>query len=164
VNFGFEIIQVSTGKRSTIYTIKIDGEELSELDKFLTNPEVNKEESKVPLRRITSDLIEEIPNRGAREYYFEYESSSTNAVCKLKHTQLRLYCLRFGKLMVIAGNGGVKPSNVRKTQDSKELQEIVNKLIYIEQRILEAQKNGNFQILDNTGEISQNSKTSFDPI
>jgi hypothetical protein len=162
VKFGFEIVEVILGERCSIYTIRKEGESETELDKFLGSEEVG--EHSEALQFIANRISNIIPDKGAQQRFFEYESNATNAVMKLKHSQLRCYCLRFGKLMVIMGNGGVKPTGIRRTQEKEGLQHAVDTLIYVEQRITEAQREGKFSFYNDNGSITEDSKQTFEPL
>jgi hypothetical protein len=161
VNFGFKIVEVSLGKRASVYTIQIEGEEQTELDKFLAKKEVQNE--KEALEFIAYRLQATIPNKGAQKRFFdENEGKATDAVCKLKQSLLRCYCLRFGKLMIIAGSGGIKPRNIRRRQDKDDLDKAVKILQYVEKRIEEAQKLDQFEFSYNDGRITKDSKIKFE--
>lgn len=162
MNFGFEIIEVSLGKRASVYTIQIEGEEQTELNKFLSKKEVQSE--KQALEFIAYRLQEIIPNKGAQKRFFKPDGKAIDAVCKLKHSLLRCYCLRFGTLMIIAGGGGVKPRNIRRTQDKEDLNQAVKILQYVEKRIEEASNNQEFEFSYSDGQITEKSKTHFKPL
>jgi hypothetical protein len=60
---------------------------------------------------------------GAREHYFKHqEGNPSDGVCALFDTpekKLRLYCIRYGTLIIIIGGGG--PKNVKKLQENDKL-------------------------------------------
>lgn len=170
MNFNFKIVEIELGPRASIYTISIDGKEKTELELFLSNvgQEINeiedsKERNKLKeaLDFIVNRLKNTIPQKGCLDYYFEYDGKSTDVVEKIKQSLLRLYCLRFGKLLIIVGNGGIKPENIRTTQGKKDLDKAVKNLQYINDKIESAQKIGRFSF-DDTGIITETSKIKFD--
>lgn len=163
MNFGFELIEVKLGKRASVYTIKIDGEDTTELDKFLSKKEVQNE--KDALDFIVNRLYNTIPNKSAQKRYFDLnEGKAIDAVAKLKHAFLRCYCLRYGKLLVIAGSGGFKPEETRRRQDKKDLDQAVKVLQYVDRRIQDSIDDENFGFYDENGEITDDSKIRFQPL
>ncbi len=62
---------------------------------------------------------------GARESFFKlFEGEPSDGVCALYDLpgkSLRLYCIRYGSLMLILGGGGPKPKKVKGLQDDKKL-------------------------------------------
>jgi hypothetical protein len=160
----FELIEIQIGSKASIYTIHIEGEKKNELEKWIekilseidnTKSEDNEDYNKLKeaLDFIVNRLKKTIPHKGAKEYYFEHDGKRTDAVVKLKNSILRLYCLRYGGLLLIVGNGGTKPAGIIKTQDKKELKEAVENLQVVESKIKEAQDMGEFNFSDN-GEIT----------
>lgn len=172
MNFGFEIVEVKLGSSASVYTILIDGQSTTELDSFLEKVERYIREIEDPEKGealkeafdfIVRRLNMTIPSKGARSHYFDYDGRADDAVEKIKQSLLRLYCLRYGKLLIILGNGGIKPVSVRKTQDKEDLDEAVRKLQYINERINKEQQAGRFRF-DDQGRITESSTKKFEEI
>ncbi|MHC1705756.1 MAG: hypothetical protein AB9846_17780 [Tenuifilaceae bacterium] len=64
---------------------------------------------------------------GAREHFFKLnEGEPGDGVCALydiPESNLRLYCIRYGTLLVILGGGGYKPKSIRKLQQDPKLKD-----------------------------------------
>jgi hypothetical protein len=62
---------------------------------------------------------------GARDHFFkDFEGALGDGVCALydlPEKQLRLYCIRFGKGILVIGGGGPKPENIRALQEDPKL-------------------------------------------
>ena len=92
----------------SLYSIKFNGEDVTEFEKFLQkfkdNAELNED-----FQRIVYALSK-ILDRGALERYFRPEGRMNDNVCAvpIESGKLRLYCLRMSDQILIVGNGGVK--------------------------------------------------------
>ena len=92
----------------SLYSIKFNGEDATEFEKFLKtfkdNAELNED-----FQRIVY-AISKILCNGALERYFRPEGKFNDCVCAvpIESGQLRLYCLRMSDQILIVGNGGVK--------------------------------------------------------
>lgn len=64
---------------------------------------------------------------GAREQFFKHkEGNPGDGVCALydgEDSNLRLYCIRYGTVLVILGSGGHKPKTTRRLQETKKLED-----------------------------------------
>lgn len=172
MNFGFEIVEVIVGSRASVYTVLIEGREQTELDLFLTNvqkeiQEIEDAEERDRLKEafdfIVNRLRSTIPSTGCQARYFEPDGRADDAVEKLKQNLLRLFCLRYGKLLVIVGNGGIKPPSIRRTQDKEDLDKAVKQLQYINKRLDEAQEANLFSFSEH-GKITADSKKKFEAL
>jgi len=121
VNLSFKIELLKVGRKSTLYSIRMKGEEETEFDKFLQNSEVK---SSAHFQSLLI-RIEDIANRfGCQDYLFkEQESGFTDPVVALSRGNLRLYCCRYGNIILILGSGGVK--DTRTYQENPELHQAV---------------------------------------
>lgn len=101
-------------KKVTLYTIRIDGEELNEASKFFkrsqTDPKLSKEIEEI------KKLLSRIGNQGALERNFRYERAGL--ALPVWTSNVRLYCHRVSNEILIIGNGGRKTS--QKAQDSPD--------------------------------------------
>ena len=64
---------------------------------------------------------------GAREIFFKInEGKPGDGVCALyddEKSNLRLYCIRYGTVLVVLGSGGHKPKTTRRLQETKKLED-----------------------------------------
>jgi len=111
-----------SGNKASVYTVHLEEEGKTLLDLFIKENEVSfKSELKDMLSRL--NVIGNIT--GAKEDFFKlYEGNLGDGVCALydrPDSNLRLYCIRYGSLILIVGGGGVKPKTMRKLQEDDKL-------------------------------------------
>lgn len=111
-----------SGNKASVYTVHLEEEGKTLLDLFIKENEVSfKSELKDMLSRL--NVIGNIT--GAKEDFFKlYEGNIGDGVCALydrPDSNLRLYCIRYGSLILIVGGGGVKPKTMRKLQEDDKL-------------------------------------------
>lgn len=122
----FRIVKLNdlSGKSASVYSIYMDDEKITLFEKFL--------EENVNL--LSSELYEMIARlkvmgkkTGAREQFFKLnEGNPGDGVCALYDEpgkNLRLYCIRYGTLIVVLGSGGEKPKELKALQESDKLTE-----------------------------------------
>lgn len=101
-----------------IYSIRVDGKQLSELQEFIITFKDNADEYlKDDFNSIVSTLIL-LTEKGVAESSFRPEGSLKDRVCALplftiqrnnkRHGTLRLYCIRISENLLIVGGGGIK--------------------------------------------------------
>ena len=109
-----------SGKEASIYSIWFDELQKSSFDSFL------EENINVFLSEI-KDIISRLKiignKTGAREQFFKInEGVPGDGICALYDNpkkKLRIYCIRYGTLILILGSGG--PKNVKKLQENDKL-------------------------------------------
>lgn len=101
MNFSFKITPYYSGAKAAIYTVIFDGEDQSEFDKFLSNPNVNADKDFDNLFNRINDIVERF---GPRQEFFKDEGS----VDAISYGNLRLYCCRYSGTILIIGSGGIK--------------------------------------------------------
>ena len=110
------------------YTIRFDGEELTEAEKFISKfPEGCPYDKDVD---IVLAWLEKISEKGALERYFRPEGRYGDGVSVIPIEvgyNIRLYCLRLSDKILIIGNGGIKDAD--KWQNSPVLSSYVRLLI-----------------------------------
>lgn len=159
-SFGLEIWD-DEGKRTTFYTVRKDGAEENETDKFFARFE--KDPGHVAqIQELVAFILDAIGDRyGAREEYFRFENAASalpprpGAVSKIsfrfENYPLRLYCLRLSEKLVILMNGGVKES--RSAQASPGLSMKFKEANAFAKAITNALKEGELWISGNEREI-----------
>lgn len=121
----FKIEEFISGKKSSIYTLKFFNETDTEIDKFIKRyKESYPEEIEVLMTRI--ERMAEIS--GCQDYLFKIsEGKKSHNICALFVNDIRLYCLRYGNIALILGDGGIKDKGGA-YQDYPRLLKIVNTL------------------------------------
>ncbi|CAN1533101.1 hypothetical protein MCERE19_01456 [Spirosomataceae bacterium] len=118
-----KIAQLS-GNKASVYSIVIDDENETLFEKFLS-------ENKTIFKSEISDIVQRLRTigfkTGAREIYFKKDEGTLgDGVCALydnPHSNLRLYCIRYGTQIVVLGGGGHKPKTIRAFQESDKLKQ-----------------------------------------
>ena len=101
---------------------------------------------------ILSRLITIGHTTGAREQFFKLnEGKPGDGVAALydkPNSKLRLYCIRYGSLIVIVGGGGYKPKNIRALQDDPKLTEENAILVKVSKDIQDRTKEGEIKFIN----------------
>jgi hypothetical protein len=115
VNSAFKLKLYEQGAKASFYTVHIEGEPQSEFDKFLDNPE-NNANSAFP--EFLARMDEILQKYGCQDRFFkERESKFTDNVVALWRDDLRLYCCKYGNIILILGLGGVKKTRTYQQND-----------------------------------------------
>lgn len=131
---------------ANLYSIHLEGEELSELERFF---------DKFPVGSIYDEDIDvilawldKIGEKGALERYFRPEGKYGDGVCAIPidTNKLRLYCIRLTDKILIFGNGGVKDADC--WENSETLSQYVELLIETSKFISSRIKDGRILIID----------------
>lgn len=136
---------------SDIFSIKIDGDRISEVDKFfIMFKDTSDPFLKDDLTRIINGLSE-IANNGALERFFRNEGKISDRVVAIplyivprdhsKHGTLRLYCIRVSDKLLIVGGGGLKTT--RTPEEDMILDKHVRDLQLIDNQLGELGENIN---------------------
>jgi shikimate 5-dehydrogenase len=122
----FEIVKLDnlSGRKANIYSIMIDDESKSLFGKFITKYKIDFKDEVIDI----VDRIDLIANyTGAENRHFkENEGRLGDLVCALydmPNSNLRLYCIRLGKTVLILGGGGFKSKLIRALQQDSTLTE-----------------------------------------
>ena len=128
----------------SLYSIKFNGENSTEFEKFLQTFKDNAELN-ADFQRIVY-AVSKILTNGALERYFRPEGKFNDGVCAIpiESGQLRLYCLRMSDQILIVGNGGVK--STRTYNEDPILSGYVLNLQKFEKLIEAGLKNGSLSI------------------
>jgi len=111
-----------SGDATSIYSVAIDDEAETLLDKFIT-------ENIFSFKNETKDIIQRLRTignvTGARPQFFKLkEGAPGDGVCALydnPKSNLRLYCIHYGNELIIVGGGGHKPKTIKALQENKKL-------------------------------------------
>ncbi len=145
MNFPFKITLYRTGLKSTLYTIQFENEKETEFDKFLKDKKLKSSSHFQKLLVRIDDIAERL---GCQDQFFKLEESSYfDNVVALSRGDLRLYCIRFGNVILILGSGGIKKT--RTTQEDPKLDKIVNQMGYVAKRIDQKIRDKEIKIKDN---------------
>ena len=98
---------------------------------------------------------------GARENFFKInEGKPGDGVCALyddEKSNLRLYCIRYGTVLVVLGSGGHKPKTTRRLQETKKLEDENQIMRNLSAEIEKRRRNGDLSFskdfLDIEGEM-----------
>ncbi|MCM1336214.1 MAG: hypothetical protein NC187_04150 [Candidatus Amulumruptor caecigallinarius] len=129
-----------------IYSVHLDSEEISELERFFES---------FPLGCAYDDEIDtiiawldRIGENGALERYFRHEGRFGDGVSAIpiETSNLRLYCLRISDNILIFGNGGIKDTATWQQSDTlaKHVELLVDTSRFIASRLA----NGSLYIVD----------------
>ena len=157
---GFEIIELKqlAGDRCKIYTVRMAGESSSVFERFINEYFGNYQEEVVDIYNRLKFMAQEA---GAREQYFKMnEGRPGDLVAALYDTpgrKLRLYCIRYSKIALIVGGGGLK--SVRTWQEDPVLRRNVELMMYVADTIYNAMKDKEL-FLEDDGSLT--GKTNFD--
>ncbi|QYH39444.1 hypothetical protein GYM62_11865 [Algoriphagus sp. NBT04N3] len=137
----FELVKIEelSGKKASIYSILLDGEDESLFERFLSE---NSNTFKNEIFDILSRLRTIANKTGAREGFFKLnEGKPGDGICALYDqpgSNLRLYCIRFGHELIILGGGGPKSKSIRAFQEDEKLEDENYRLRGIAQQIMKA--------------------------
>lgn len=120
----FELVELIdfSGPKATIYSVYLEDEDLTLFDKFLIE---NEKKFKSEVISILDKIDRIVYKFGAERIFFkENEGRLGDLVCALydsPDSNLRLYCIRLGKNIIILGGGGEKPKSIRTLQENEKL-------------------------------------------
>jgi hypothetical protein len=111
-----------SGNKASVYSIILNDEKETLLDKFILE---NRNTFLSEIKDILMRLRTIGQKTGARIDYFKlFEGNPGDGVCALYDdvdSKLRLYCIRYGSQLIIAGNGGPKPKTIHALQEDGKL-------------------------------------------
>ncbi|MBD5190146.1 MAG: hypothetical protein HDS95_07700 [Bacteroidales bacterium] len=128
------------------YSIHLDREELSELERFFEKFPVGCDYDE-DIDTIIA-WLDKIGETGALERYFRYEGRFSDGVSAIpiETSNLRLYCIRLSNKILIFGNGGVK--DCATWQESETLSDYVEILVDTSRFISSRLSSGTLYIVD----------------
>lgn len=145
----FKLVKLEqlSGNKASVYSIYFIEEKKTSFEIFLN-------ENKSLFLNELNDILFRLKTighkTGARIQFFKpYEGKPGDLVCALYDDldkKLRLYCIRYGSLLLIVGGGG--PKKVPKLQDDKKLTKENYFLRELSDLIKERMDNGEIQLSD----------------
>jgi hypothetical protein len=150
----FELVYQEHGLGGALYSVRFEGGEKTELDKFLEDRKV---QASKEFGSLVSRLEDMVDSFGFKEHFFKIEEGSIKdslAAFHYDNGPLRLYCLRWSSVLLIAGSGGIKTT--RTYQDDRVLHDAAAKLQWVDELIHARQKSREIVIDSNTGIIEGN--------
>lgn len=114
----YTIELIEEHERVNIYSIRLKGEKLSELERFFDSfPEGSKYDEEI---NTLIAWLDKIGETGALERYFRHEGSYGDGVSAIpiETSHLRLYCIRLSDSILVFGNGGVKDAATWQESDT----------------------------------------------
>ena len=143
----YSVELIEEHEKVNFYSIHLDGEELSELERFFDKfPEGCKYDEEVDT---ILAWIDKIAEKGALERYFRPEGRYGDGVGVIPidvGNKIRLYCLRLTDKVLIFGNGGVKDSD--SWQNSKVLAPYVQLLTETSRFVKSRLRDGKIILID----------------
>lgn len=113
-----------SGNEASVYSIYLKDERRTLFDRFLKE---NINSFKSELNDIVVRLKTIGHDTGARKQFFKTnEGKPGDGVCAfydIPKSNLRLYCICYGTLLVVLGGGGYKPKKMRALQEDPKLEE-----------------------------------------
>lgn len=143
----YSVELIEEHEKVNFYSIHLDGEELSELERFFDKfPEGCEYDEEVDT---ILAWIDKIAEKGALERYFRPEGRYGDGVGVIPidvGNKIRLYCLRLTDKVLIFGNGGVKDSD--SWQNSKVLAPYVQLLTETSRFVKSRLRDGKIILMD----------------
>ncbi len=140
----FKIVKLSrfSGNKSSLYSVIIDGEQETLFDTFIRN---NVSENLHEVEQIFATLNSIGKKVGANDIFFRKKKEGkagdgVEAIYDYPSAKLRLYCIRYGSVTLVLGDGGEK--KVRAWQDDEQLSKAANEMIKISQILTQAIRDG----------------------
>lgn len=134
-------------EKVNFYSIRLDGEELTEVERFFEKfPEGCPYDNEID---VIISWIDKIAEKGALERYFRPEGKYGDGVGVIPidvGNKMRLYCLRLSDKILIFGNGGVKDAD--SWEHSETLASYVKILIDTSRFICSRIENGTILLID----------------
>lgn len=159
----YELVKLGyiNGNKASIYAVLYNDLNMTSFDLFIKE---NKNTFKSELLDINNRLTSIAISTGAREQFFKMnEGNPGDGVCALFDSpgkKLRLYCIRYGSLIVVIGGGGKK--DVGKLQQDKKLTDENYFLRNLSVEITEKIKNGEMWFSANNMEFEGDLKFNYE--
>jgi hypothetical protein len=125
VNFRIVKLSSFSGSRATIYSVILEKDEATKVTLYERFNQENSKDFGSEIKNIAMTLRSIGHRAGANDNFFkDWEGKPGDGVCALyddPDKNLRLYCIRFGRTVLIVGGGGPKPKHLHALQESEKL-------------------------------------------
>lgn len=142
-----------SGQKTQIYSIVVDNDDKNLFEHFL---EENDEAYHGELLEILTRIKSISHKEGAREHLFKKAEGKlgdgVEALYDESNRKLRLYCIRYGSVLLVLGGGGAK--NVRTLQDDPKLKKENYLLREISKRLSQAMQDGDLKWNNNFNDFA----------
>jgi hypothetical protein len=123
MKFELKEIKPVTGKRCKIYSVHIEGDEKTLFEQFLEENEANFPSE---IQNIFDNLTIIGRRTAAEDLYFRPKKEGklgdgVEALFDFPNANLRLYAIRYSKVLLVLGNGGYKPKTIKAFQEDPKL-------------------------------------------
>lgn len=144
MDFTIEEIEDLSGEKAKVYSVILEGESQTLLEKFIEENEKHRD-----LRKILDKICIMANDTGCkREFFKEGEGRLGDGMVALNYTGLlRLYGIYFHDALILFGSGGIKPPGVSSWQECPELSKIGYLMEDIAAEINKRIKNKELQIM-----------------
>ena len=146
----FTIIHIEplSGEKAHIYSLKYEGKDVTELQGFT----YKFYDSHFEVIAKTIQRIQTISKRdGIQDSFFKRESPGSHNVFRLSNTKknIRLYCIKFSRIMLLFGTGTIKKEGTIKNVENPAIEKIIDDLMKIEDSINKRLDSGDLKITPN---------------
>jgi hypothetical protein len=123
MKFRLQEIEQLSGRRCKIYSVLMEGDEKTLFEQFLQE---NKEQFPTELTYILKNLKDIALFDGAKDHYFRPKKEGrlgdgVEALFDKPEANLRVYCIKYGRTLLVLGGGGQKPKHIRAFQEDLKL-------------------------------------------
>jgi hypothetical protein len=125
IHMKFKLIEIPylSGRRCKFYSIQVDGDNKTLFERFT---EENGEDFNEEVLNILKNLRNISSYHGARDYYFRPKKEGklgdgVEALFDEPKANLRVYCIKYGQVLLVLGGGGHKPKSIRTFQEDIKL-------------------------------------------
>ena len=162
----FKLVKLSrfSGKKASIYSIIIDGDKETLFDKFIRS-NLSNNQKEIEQIFVTLDAIGK--KVGSQDIYFRKKKEGkagdgVEAIYDYPSAKLRLYCIRYGSVTLILGDGGEKL--VRTWQEDPQLSKSAKEMMQISEILTQAIREGDLAWNGNdfTGQFEFNNNDEND--
>lgn len=151
-----------SGNACAYYTLMNESTGALLLEDFFVKNVVNHRAEVIKIRNRLTAMAKEF---GAEERYFKTKEGRpgdlVSALYDDRKSHLRLYCARFGTCLVVLGDGGLKPKNIKAYQEKVDLARAAEVMKQWSEQFYQKQKDSELKIVDGGYRIEGLDEASF---